>query len=279
MHLTRTLLSLVVVSVGSLSHPALCQPPRGRNALEGNRFQQGDPVVFSPIAIIREQTYIIPTQGEKAVFLTSDCNEAIVLGKDRDKEAPGDGFYVVMLRDRSRPTEYKAILKEHRIKVDVNELVGESAVETDHLFDVKGKRDTGELEVTPESVGLLLDRKKLGGNIIQSEDVADDATIVRFHETRLSIVAPGLGDRVIRGPDWAELWGDADGGEGGIGVVGRLRDDHGWIVVKWERTGREGSYRWGIDGKYDLLSTEKRGTPGGQAPPLRPVAIQDPNGN
>ena len=277
MQAKKRLFALALVSIGAFSSAGLCQAPRGRIPVEGDILENGDPVVFGQIAMIKEQTYLLPTQGDKPSFYTSDCDEAIVL--DKDKTATSPGFYVVMLRDRSRPTEYKAILKEHRIKVDVNELVGEAAVETDDLFDVKGKRDTGELEVVPESVGLLLDRKKLGADIKGLEDVPDDATLVRFHNSRLSIVAPGLGDRVIRGPDWAELWGDADGGEGGIGIVGRLRDDHGWIVVKWERTGREGSYRWGIDGKYDLLSTEKRGAPGEQAPPRRPVAIQDPNGN
>ena len=277
MQSTKRLFALALASIGAFSSAGLCQPPGGRIPLEGDILKNGAPVVFGQIAMIKEQTYLIPTQGDKPSFYTSDCDEAVVLGNDKTTTSPG--FYVVMLRDRSRPTEYKAILKEHRIKVDVNELVGEAAVETDDLFDVKGKRDTGELEVVPESVGLLLDRKKLGADINRLEDVPDDATLVRFHNSRLSIVAPGLGDRVIRGPDWVELWGDADGGEGGIGVVVRLIDDDGWIVVKWERTGREGSYRWGINGKYDLLSTEKRGPPGEQEPPRRPVAIQDPNGN
>ena len=65
-------------------------------------------------------------------------------------------------------------------------------------------------------------------------------------------MAAGL--RVVRGPDW--IWGDQDGGEGGVGtVVGTGRDsnrDVDTVVVYWD-TGKLANYRAGYDGKYDLL--------------------------
>ena len=59
-----------------------------------------------------------------------------------------------------------------------------------------------------------------------------------------------VGLRVVRGPDW--IWGDEDGGEGGVGTVVETDVDDGKVVVYWD-TGRLAEYRAGHDGKYDLL--------------------------
>lgn len=62
-----------------------------------------------------------------------------------------------------------------------------------------------------------------------------------------------IGLRVVRGPDW--IWGDQDGGEGGVGTVVHIGDtinrDVGTVLVCWD-TGKLANYRAGYDGKYDL---------------------------
>jgi len=62
------------------------------------------------------------------------------------------------------------------------------------------------------------------------------------------------GLRVVRGPDW--IWGDQDGGEGGVGTVVdkycEAGDGDNMVLVYWD-TGEQGRYRAGYDGKYDLL--------------------------
>ena len=62
------------------------------------------------------------------------------------------------------------------------------------------------------------------------------------------------GLRVVRGPDW--IWGDQDGGEGGVGTIVGIGGDgdihDGTVVVYWD-TGKLANYRAGYDRKYDLL--------------------------
>ena len=66
---------------------------------------------------------------------------------------------------------------------------------------------------------------------------------------------PEKGLRVVRGPDW--IWGDQDGGEGGVGtIVGISGDgdiDFGTVMVYWD-TGKLANYRAGHDEKFDLLA-------------------------
>ena len=64
-----------------------------------------------------------------------------------------------------------------------------------------------------------------------------------------------IGLRVVRGPDW--IWGDQDGGEGGVGTVVDygLGENGGFdntVMVYWD-TGKLANYRAGYNGKYDLL--------------------------
>ena len=58
-----------------------------------------------------------------------------------------------------------------------------------------------------------------------------------------------IGDRVIRGPDW--VWGDSDGGVGGMGTVERFNKScklH--LLVKWDNKLKL-VYKMGAD-HYDL---------------------------
>ena len=56
------------------------------------------------------------------------------------------------------------------------------------------------------------------------------------------------GVRVLRGPDWNGE--EEDGGEGHLGTVVKLMDDHR-VRVLWDH-GEERVYRAGINDKYDL---------------------------
>ena len=67
-----------------------------------------------------------------------------------------------------------------------------------------------------------------------------------------------VGLRVVRGPDWG--WGDQDGGEGHVGTVVEVREEPASeeqgvplrsVTVQWD-CGERGSYRCGLEGKYDL---------------------------
>ncbi len=71
--------------------------------------------------------------------------------------------------------------------------------------------------------------------------------------------APAIGSRVSRGPDWK--WQAQDKSGAGT-VVGE--DGTGWVKVRWP-DGSTNSYRWGYDGKYDLVVTTS-------APPPSSVA-------
>lgn len=62
---------------------------------------------------------------------------------------------------------------------------------------------------------------------------------------------PTVGARVVRGPDWVGMWGDHDGGAPGT-VAGITADGDGaWVLVKWDAGGQY-TYRWNVQGKFDL---------------------------
>ncbi|XP_046350608.2 uncharacterized protein LOC124131392 [Haliotis rufescens] len=62
----------------------------------------------------------------------------------------------------------------------------------------------------------------------------------------------GIGCEVQRGADWQDEYGDQDGGPGGVGVVVRVKDN-GMVKVRWRLTHQINSYRYGYDGKMDLI--------------------------
>lgn len=67
-------------------------------------------------------------------------------------------------------------------------------------------------------------------------------------------VGIGVGDRVVRGPDWEHE--DQDGGPGSFGTVVELTTFRGkarrGVSVKWTETGATYLYRWGYDGAFDV---------------------------
>ncbi|XP_067666529.1 uncharacterized protein [Haliotis asinina] len=61
-----------------------------------------------------------------------------------------------------------------------------------------------------------------------------------------------IGCEVQRGSDWHDDCGDQDGGPGGVGVVIRV-NDNGMVKVRWKLTHQIKEYRYGYDGKMDLV--------------------------
>jgi hypothetical protein len=57
-----------------------------------------------------------------------------------------------------------------------------------------------------------------------------------------------VGARVRRGPDWNPMYGNQDGGEGGLGTVVKSPCQAGWTKIEWDATGVSNSYRWNADG-------------------------------
>lgn len=66
-----------------------------------------------------------------------------------------------------------------------------------------------------------------------------------------------VGSRVIRGPDWK--WRDQDGGEGSVGIIETISPWSGvegeGMAVRWPND-TVFTYRWGADGKHDLVHVE-----------------------
>jgi len=62
--------------------------------------------------------------------------------------------------------------------------------------------------------------------------------------------------RATSGPDWQ--WSNQDGGKGSLGTV--LEAEQGWdkklMRVKWRVTGKAFYYRFGRQGKYDVIAAE-----------------------
>uniref|UniRef100_K3WUM2 MIB/HERC2 domain-containing protein n=1 Tax=Globisporangium ultimum (strain ATCC 200006 / CBS 805.95 / DAOM BR144) TaxID=431595 RepID=K3WUM2_GLOUD len=64
-----------------------------------------------------------------------------------------------------------------------------------------------------------------------------------------------IGDRVMRGPDWK--WSNQDGEKGSFGTVERISTWGGvagsGVTVRWDKTQRVNTYRWGAENCYDLI--------------------------
>lgn len=69
-----------------------------------------------------------------------------------------------------------------------------------------------------------------------------------------------VSDRVIRGPDWK--WGAQDGEEGTPGTVERISAWGGvkgcGITVRWDKSNRVNTYRWGAEDCFDIIIVEER---------------------
>lgn len=78
------------------------------------------------------------------------------------------------------------------------------------------------------------------------------AACVESGVAQASVHIPPLaeGTRVMRGPDWK--WDDQDGGPGRTGVVVDAPTTTVWAKVQWD-SGSSNTYRWGHEGKFDLV--------------------------
>lgn len=86
---------------------------------------------------------------------------------------------------------------------------------------------------------------------------------VNFPLPSIALRPPKPGEVVTRGPDWNK--GNADGGEKGMtGKLirwpdGSLRNDAGYVRVRWDATQRVTSCRWAVRGLFDVWPiTEER---------------------
>ncbi|GMT23830.1 hypothetical protein PFISCL1PPCAC_15127 [Pristionchus fissidentatus] len=96
------------------------------------------------------------------------------------------------------------------------------------------------------------------------------ASRVRNSSRRARHMQEMAGGKVKRGPDWR--WRDQDGGEGGEGtIVGP--SEAGWIDVHWIDNGYVNSYRWGVDGKWDVVQND---APPSVPPPSSSVVDSSP---
>lgn len=85
---------------------------------------------------------------------------------------------------------------------------------------------------------------------------------------------PDPGSRVKRGPDWDVLCHAADGGgDDAEGTVVRI-DDYGWLIVCWDKTGRETAHRRRGDGREDVSALD--GALDGPAAKMHPEGSWNP---
>jgi hypothetical protein len=100
------------------------------------------------------------------------------------------------------------------------------------------------------------------GRIISAED---QRRSVKFPRECLGLPRPRLGDKVTRGPDWRA--GHADGGANPVGLIhdnpaqffGTVVGEHDadyYVLVRWDRTGRECAYRYDKRRFYDVMLLE-----------------------
>lgn len=73
----------------------------------------------------------------------------------------------------------------------------------------------------------------------------------------VAVQALRVSSTVVRGCDWNR--GDEDGGEGSIGVVLAV-GGNGWVEVEWAQ-GKADIYRYGADGKFDLVASIAKEVP------------------
>lgn len=70
-----------------------------------------------------------------------------------------------------------------------------------------------------------------------------------------------VGARVRRGRDWKQVYGDQDGGEGGLGTITKVHAlGKRLCAVRWD-CGEEGIYRTGFGGKFEIEYAPARGKP------------------
>lgn len=91
--------------------------------------------------------------------------------------------------------------------------------------------------------------------IIKQEQLKRESSPVSESRIKSEESSIKVGDRVIRGPDWK--WSNQDGTEGSLGTVERVSTWGGvagsGVTVRWDKTQRVNTYRWGAEDCYDLV--------------------------
>lgn len=124
-------------------------------------------------------------------------------------------------------------------------------------YDDYGKRVQSVDSVIVKKEGLRIPPRKWG-RVIEDDGVR---RVVEFPMELLGLKRPRRGDRVVRGPDWRA--GHADGGSRPVGSLspsdencwGEVMEEYdadGYVKVRWNKTGREGFYRFDWRRYYDI---------------------------
>ena len=120
-------------------------------------------------------------------------------------------------------------------------------------YDNYGRPESATATVV-RTEGIMVAPREWGRII----DEAGQRRVVEFPAEIVGLRRPQLGDRVLRGPDWRA--GYADGGENPVGPAspdcyGEVLEELGmdrYVKVRWDKTGREGFYRFDKRRYYDV---------------------------
>nr|KAG5690541.1 hypothetical protein BaRGS_014674 [Batillaria attramentaria] len=87
-------------------------------------------------------------------------------------------------------------------------------------------------------------------HVLQAENMNLKSEVDALSHQVVTLTGLEVGDRVVRGRDWdySDQGGTGPGTVTAVPAPGRP----GWVRVRWD-TGEENNYRWGADGKFDLL--------------------------
>ncbi|XP_067667527.1 uncharacterized protein [Haliotis asinina] len=119
-----------------------------------------------------------------------------------------------------------------------------------------------KFEETPEAIGEVVqaltdmdveDRKFVTKGVKQKFEVPDKGQMsLDYHNVQEVSALPPLGTRVVRGPDWQHENQDCEG----TGTIVNHASDRDRLWVLWDFNGVCGQYRFGHDGKMDVVEVE-----------------------
>jgi hypothetical protein len=178
-----------------------------------------------------------------------------------DEKSPPDHYWRLSEAAIGKVVEYDLNLKTAIVEFASNDGWTQVKLQKDKKYYYYVNPYSGEITVLtaasnnkvklfPERNGLLLNG--------ESKDGALALPIrVQFPLICISLRPPKKGEVVERGPDWNK--GNADGGRAGMtGRLqpwpgdGKLRNEAGYVLVKWDATERVVACRWHVRGLYDV---------------------------